>query len=366
MKITHTEIYRLSIKMEPFAIATGTMDYAQNVYIRLYTDAGIYGVGECSAFPFIVGETQDTCITVAKDFAKLWKGKNASDINSRMQELNQAIAGNTTIKSAFDMALYDLNAKSANMPLYKYLGGEKKSIETDITIGIATVEEMVNKALEFQSNGAKCLKIKLGKDAKQDIERIAKIREAVGNAMILRLDANQGWGFEDAVFALNNMEPYDIQFCEQPMRSWNDDLLPELRKRTSIKIMADESCYNHHDARRLIATGACDCINIKLVKSGGLAEAIRIHDITEQANVPCMIGGMLETRLALSAKLHFAYANPNVKYYDMDTCLIGHLEDPVIGGARYEGYFLDIDDVPGIGADIDEAYLRNCEMISIS
>ena len=351
--------------MEPFAIATGTMDYAQNVYIRLYTDAGIYGVGECSAFPFIVGETQDTCIAVAKDFAKLWKGKDASGINARLQELNNIIAGNTTIKSAFDMALYDLNAKMANMPLYKYLGGEKKQIETDITIGIGTVEEMVYKAQQFQKNGAKCLKIKLGKDAKQDITRVEKIRDAVGTEMFLRLDANQGWEFEDAVFALNSMEPYNIQFCEQPMRSWNDDLLPELRKRTSIKIMADESCYSHHDARRLIATQACDYINIKLVKSGGLAEAIRIHDIAAQANMPCMIGGMLETRLALSAKLHFAYAFPNIKYYDLDTCLIGHLEDPVIGGARYEGYLLNIDDLPGIGADIDESYLKDCEMISI-
>lgn len=351
--------------MDPFAIATGTMDYAQNVYIRLYTDIGIYGVGECSAFPFIVGETQDTCIAVAKDFARLWKGKDASDIESRLGELNSMIAGNTTIKSAFDMALYDLNAKSANMPLYKYLGGDKKQIETDITIGIGTVEEMVEKALKFQKNGAKCLKIKLGKDAEEDVKRVEKIREALGGDITIRLDANQGWGFEDAVFALKRMEAYDIQFCEQPMRSWNDDLLPELKKQTQIKIMVDESCYNHHDTRRLIAAQACDCINIKLVKSGGIAEAIRIHDIAVRADIPCMIGGMLETRLALSANLHFAYAFPNIKYYDLDTCLIGHLEDPVKGGARYNGYILDIDDSHGIGADIDETYLKNCEMISI-
>lgn len=365
MKITHTEIYRLSVKMEPFAIATGTMDYAQNVYIRLYSDEGIYGVGECSAFPFIVGETQDTCIAVAKDFAELWKGKDVLDISSRLQELDRSIAGNTTIKSAFDMALYDLNAKRVNQPLYKYLGGTKREIETDITIGIDTVEAMVDKAWHFCESGARCLKIKLGKDAKEDIKRVEKIRETVGHNILIRLDANQGWNFEDAVFALKRMEDYDIQFCEQPMRTWNDDFLPELRKQTSIKIMADESCYNHHDARRLIAAQASDSINIKLVKSGGIAEAIRIHDVAKQTNIPCMIGGMLETRLALSAKLHFAYAHQNVKYYDLDTCLIGHLEDPVIGGARYQNYNLDIDDLPGIGADIDEFYLKKCEMVRI-
>src|SRR3954471_19326785 len=99
--ITHIDIYRFSIPMHPFTIATGTMDHAQNVFIRVHTDTGFYGVGECSAFPMIVGETQDTCIAVAQDFAGLWKGKDALDIPARLQQLNDAIAGNGTIKSAF-------------------------------------------------------------------------------------------------------------------------------------------------------------------------------------------------------------------------------------------------------------------------
>src|SRR5690606_5407632 len=131
MKITHTDIYRFSIPMEPFVIATGVMDYAQNVLIRVYTDSGLYGVGECSAFPMIVGETQETCLVMARDFARIWKGRDALDIEGRLGDLHAYTAHNPTIKSAFDMALYDLAAKNAGQPLYKFLGGTKKTVETD-------------------------------------------------------------------------------------------------------------------------------------------------------------------------------------------------------------------------------------------
>lgn len=362
MKITHTDIYRLSIKMEPFTIATGTMECAQNVLIKIHTDQGIYGIGECSAFPVITGETQDTCIAVGRDIAKILKGRDALDITANLLLMDTLIAGNTTIKSAFDMAFYDLAAKAKEIPLYQFLGGKVKPVETDITIGIASPTEMVEKALEYKKTGAKILKIKLGKNPKQDVERMQKIRAAVGNKMLLRIDANQGYSLDEAVYVLNEMGGLDIQFCEQPMRSWNDELLPELISKSPIKIMADESLYSHHDAERLIRNNATEYFNIKLVKSGGIGEALKIHEIAKKANIDCMLGCMLETRLALSAKLHFVYTATQVKFYDLDTCLIGQLEDPVINGMRYNGYLLEIDDLPGIGADIDESYLRKCDV----
>src|SRR5215467_1841067 len=150
MKITDVEIYKLSIPMYPFTIATGTMNYAQNIFIRIHNSSGYYGVGECSAFPMIVGETQSTCFELAKDFAKLWKNKNPLDIESRMNELRHHVAFNSTIKSAFDMALYDIAAQDARQPLYRFLGGEKKQIETDLTIGIDEPEIMAEKAREFK------------------------------------------------------------------------------------------------------------------------------------------------------------------------------------------------------------------------
>lgn len=363
--ITSVDVYRFSIPMVPFTIATGTLAHAQNVFIRVHTDKGIYGVGECSAFPMIVGETQDTCLAVAKDFAGLWKGKDALDIPARMQQLHDAIAGNGTIKSAFDMALYDIAAKSAGLPLYKFLGGEKREVESDITIGIGTPEKMAAKAVEFKASGANILKVKLGKGAQTDVERIKQIREAVGPEMRIRIDANQGWSFNDAVFALQAIGNYDIEFCEQPMRTWYDDLLPQLMKLSPVKIMADESVYNHHDARKQINSVSCHYINIKMAKAGGILEAKQIHDTAAEKGIACMMGGMLESRIALSAKLHFVYASPNIKFYDMDTCLLGHLVDHCIGGAIYDGYKLTISDEPGIGADADEAFLEGCEKVTI-
>ncbi|MNK03576.1 L-Ala-D/L-Glu epimerase [compost metagenome] len=361
MKITHTEIYRFSIPIEPFVIATGTMHFAQNVFIRIYTDAGIYGVGECSAFPMIVGETQETCLAVAKDLAKILIGKDPLDIPERMNDLLGYIDHNGTIKSAFDMALFDISAKNKNMPLYQFLGGQKQSIETDMTIGIGSPENMAILALKYQKQGCRMIKIKLGKDVHEDIERVKQIRKAVGDDMILRLDANQGWDFDDALFALGEMAPLNIQFCEQPMRTWYDDRLPELSLNSAIKIMADESCYNHHDARKLINSKSCDYLNIKFCKSGGILEAQKIHEVALQTGIKCMIGGMLESRLAVTANLHFALASPNVVFHDLDSCLLGHLIDPIIGGLTYNGYILDVPDTPGIGADADPMFLKDCD-----
>jgi o-succinylbenzoate synthase len=366
MTILHTDIYRFSIPMHPFTIATGTMHYAQNIFIRVHTDAGMYGVGECSAFPMIVGETQATCFEMAKDFAALWKNKNAATIEERLQELHSFTAFNATIKSAFDMALYDLAAKAAGQPLYRFLGGNsKKKLETDLTIGIDTPENMAARAIDFVKRGVRIIKIKLGKNAAEDVERVCKIREAAGSSIGLRIDANQGWSYEDAVFALTAMAPYNIQFCEQPMRHWDDDKLPALVKQSPIKIMADESVFDHHDAKRIIAAGACDYVNIKFAKSGGIWEARKIHSVCQQHNIPCMMGGMLESRIALSAFAHFALAHDNVVFYDMDTSMLGHKTDPVTGGVQYKGFFLEVPETPGIGADAGAAFLETLEKVTI-
>lgn len=351
--------------MHPFTIATGTMHTAQNTFIRIHTEAGFYGVGECSAFPMITGETQATCFEMAREFASIWKNKNALLIDDRMNELDAFTAFNATIKSAFDMALFDIAAKNVGQPLYQFLKGKKKIIETDLTIGIGSSDDMAATAIEYKEKGVRMIKIKLGKNGVEDVERVKKIRQAVGEKILLRIDANQGWDFDTAALALKQMGPFHIQFCEQPMRHWADFRLPELRKRSPIPLMADESVFDHHDAIRLIDAGACDYVNIKFAKSGGILGAIKINSVCEMRGIPCMMGGMLESRVALTAFAHFATANDNIIFYDMDTCMLGHLIDPVVGGVRYSGYFLDIPDSPGIGADVDENYLSSLQKITI-
>lgn len=365
MLITHTEIYRYTIPMVPFTIATGTMRHAQNIFIRIHTSEGLIGVGECSAFPMIAGETQATCFELAKDFAACWKNKSATDINQRLDELDALIYRNYTAKSAFDLALYDLAAKAANLPLYQFLGGTNRTVESDLTIGIGTPEEMAATARDFISKEVHIIKVKLGKDVATDVERIRQIREAVGPTMQLRIDANQGWSFEDAILALTQLAPYNIEFCEQPMRSWNDELLPELCKRSPIPLMADESVFTHRDAERLIRNNACAYINIKFAKSGGIREALRINQVAEKNGIACMMGGMLESRLALTAKVHVAIACKNIRFYDLDTCLLGHLTDPVVGGAQFKGMELSVNDRPGIGADVSESFLSGLEKVVV-
>ena len=361
MNIIKTEIYKFKIPMIPFTIATGTMEYAQNILIKIHTNEEIIGYGECSAFPMIVGETQTSCFHHAKDFAAFWVGKNPLEIALRLKELDNIIAGNYTIKSAFDIALYDIAAKAANQPLYAFLGGSQKAIESDLTIGIDTPENMANQAIEFKQKGVTVIKVKLGKNPIDDVERIKQIRNAIGGQIKIRIDANQGWSKEDALTVLQNLAPFDIEFCEQPMHKYYDDYLPALCAASPIPIMADESVFTHHDARKLIANKACHLINIKFSKSGGIHEAIKIHDIASEHNIGCMMGGMLESRLALSAKMHFAMAKNNIKFYDMDTCLLGHLEDPIIGGVQFNGMHLSIGDQLGIGAEVDQSYLSKLE-----
>lgn len=365
MKISSIELYRLTIPMEPFVIATETCYAAENIYLRIHTEEGITGVGECSPFPMLVGETQDTCFYVGKDLAKLLIGKNPLEIEQRLNELDAYIAFNKTIKSAFDIAMHDIAAKQAGKPLYAFLGGKKKTIQTDLTIGINTPEHMAATALQFKQQGVKVIKVKLGKNGEEDIVRMQKIREAVGPEIKLRTDANQGWSFQTAVDTLHAIAQYDVQFCEQPMHKRYDHLLPELKSRVSIPIMADESVFDHYDAERLIKNNSCDFINIKLAKSGGLLEAQKIADTASSYKMPCMLGGMVESRLALTAKVHLAMAHNNIHFYDLDTCLLGHLIDPVINGAKYNNYYLELDDVPGIGADIDPAFIANAEKIMI-
>lgn len=364
MQITAVKIYRFSIPMVPFVIATGVMDYAQNTYVEVFTDAGLKGVGECSAFPVIVGETQDTCFVLAKKFAELWVGKDPLNIEDRNAQLQAYIAGNYTIKSAFDMCLYDISAKAKGLPLYKFLGGTYFEPESDLTIGIDSIDNMRATAHDFVANRhVNIIKVKLGKNAEEDILRIQAIRQAVGNNTKIRVDANQGYTPADAVKLLQGIEKFDIEFCEQPMRTYDDDYLPELIQQTAIPVMADESVYTHRDAERLIRHKATDSINIKLAKSGGIAEALKIHEICKRNNIPNMLGGMLESRIALSANVHLALACDNIAYHDFDSCLLGHLADPVINGVTYKGMLLQTPDLPGIGAEADQSFLAQCEFV---
>ena len=284
---------------EPFTTSLGTDYSADNVLVKMITAEGIIGFGECSPYMPINGESQDTCFIVGQYFAKALKGKNSLTIEDNINLMDKIIYGNSSIKSAFDMALYDIAAQHAGVPLYKFIGGENnKPIITDYTVSIGEPEQMAVDALKIKNEGYPAIKVKLGKDGKKDVERIRAIRAAVGNEIPIRIDANQGWKVKEAIETLNALREFDIQHCEEPIARWKFMQLRKVKKKSPIPIMADECCGDEHDAARLIELKACDYFNIKLGKSGGIFKALKMARMAEAANIHLQVGAMLESRLA--------------------------------------------------------------------
>lgn len=367
LQITSIEIYKLAIPLkEPFVISLGTQFNADNVLVIIRTNEGISGFGECSPYMSINGESMDTCYIVAQYLATALKGKNPLAIEDCITAMDKVIYGNTSIKSAFDIALYDIAAKHSNMPLYQFLGGTKnKVITTDMTVGIGSPEKMANDALRFKEAGFPAVKVKLGQTTELDVERIKAIRTAVGNELPLRIDANQGWTVDTAITTLQALSPYNIEHCEEPIARWNFMELPKVRAASPIKIMADESCCTNHDADRLATLNACDYFNIKLGKSGGIFNALKIVEVGNKHNIKMQVGSFMESRLATSAFVHFTYCSNAIVHFDLDTPLM-MAEDPVENGLQYVANgVVEIDDTPGIGASIDAAYLKKLQQIIV-
>ncbi len=363
MKIKQIEIFKLNIPLkEPFIISLETITNAENILVKIWTDTGIYGLGECSPYKTIAGESQASAFEIAQLLAKTIQGANPLAIENRLFDMDKVLMGNRCIKSAFDMALYDISAKVAQLPLYALLGGENnRTLHTDMTVSIGTPKTMADNALRFKENGFEAIKLKVGRGAQADIERVKAVRKAVGKTMPLRIDANQGWTEMEAITALQGMKDYDIEHCEQPVHHRNLKALVNVRQKSPIPIMADESLFDHIDALQLANLGACDFFNIKLTKSGGIFNALRIIAIADASGIPSQVGCFSESRLAITALAHLAMARRNIVHFDMDSPLMLS-EDPIQGGIVYDkGGKITLSEAIGIGVDVSEAYLKTLE-----
>ena len=231
-----------------------------------------------------------------------------------------------------------------------------------------TVQETVDNAVQIIAQGFESVKLKVGRPGFEDIKHIAAVRKAIGEEIEIKIDSNQGWDVAQATVILKRIEPLNILFSEQPLASWDFEGMRQLRLGSSIPICADGSLFDHHDALRLTTMGACDYLNIKLMKSGGISTAVKINTIAETAGLRSMIGCFDETRLGLTAAAHFTSAFPNVEFVDLDAALFLKT-DPVLGGIQYQieknGTIL-LPDGPGLGADYDDDFLKKCERITIS
>ncbi|MBQ7645627.1 MAG: dipeptide epimerase, partial [Clostridia bacterium] len=207
------------------------------------------------------------------------------------------------------------------LPLFEYLGGKKgdKHLKTDITISLEKKEKMVNDTVKAIEDGFSTIKIKLGRSKEEDIDRIAALADVIPNNVVVRLDANQGWGAKDAVeiieFAVK--KGLNIDLVEQPVMFYDLKGMEFVTKNTEIKILADESVFNVHDAEKIIENGAADMINIKLMKCGGIYEGRKIFDLCSANNVECMLGSMMEGAVSIASAAHFAAAT-GITRLDLD------------------------------------------------
>lgn len=362
MTITGISIIRAELPFHaPFRISLTEMASTTNLFVRLTASDGSVGWGEASPSPAITGDTTATMAAAGPALAEVILGREASDIGGAVRAMRGRMVGQTTMRSAFDMALYDLAARQAGLPLYAYLGGGNRQFSTDNTVGMDTPEAMAETARGFVAEGYTAIKAKVGEGVRPDVARIKAIRSAIGPKIPLRIDANQGWDVSAAISVLMKTEEAGIEYCEQPVRRGDIRGLKQIRDSVNVPIMADESVFDHHDAFRLAAAEACDYLNIKFSKSSGMWVGRKIAAVADAAGMACMVGCMSETRLGLTAAAHFISAYPIVRFADLDSH-VDHTHDPVDGGLQIQGGKVIIPDTPGIGATLSDDFVEGCEV----
>ncbi len=317
-----------------FRIAHGARSGHANTLVRIEHD-GIEGIGEASPSHYY-GETRGT-VEVALDTWAPLLGDDPFDLDAIEERLDQALAPNGAARAAIDMALHDWIGKKLGLPTWKYLGLDRsKTPRSCVTLGMAERDEMEKKLATVAD--FPMIKVKLG--APGDVDNLRFIRSRYQGR--LQVDANASWSPADAVRVLRLIEPLDIALVEQPVARGDLEGLKWVRDRIGIPVYADESV--HHLADVALVAGRCDGINMKIMKSGGIREGMRMIHAAKAHGLKVMLGSMVETSLALSAAAQLA---PIADELDLD----GHwllAEDP-FDGAPGERGVIALSDRPGLG-----------------
>ena len=355
MRITrlHSWIVEFTLR-EPYTIAYETISKVQNVFLRIETNSGVMGYGCAAPDLEITGETGESVMRITEELvAPALKGADPLRSARQLAKLTQLVHTAPSALAMLDMALHDILGKVAGKPLFLLLGGYRDRIKTSITIGIMPVDEALARAREYVARGFTSLKIKGGSDVEADIERVLRIREDVGDKIELRFDANQGYSAEQTLSFVRGVKRAKLEVIEQPVGKDKLSQMHYVTKHVPIPVMADESLMNLVDAFKLARRDLVDMINIKLMKVGGIAEALQINAVAKSAGLEVMVGCMDEAGLSIAAGLHFALSRPNVLYADLD----GHLDlidDPTGDAVVLKNGILYPTDKPGLGARVEE------------
>lgn len=351
MKITRVTGFKESLELSrPYVIATRRIDAVELFFVRLEGERGVSGLGSASPNPHVTGETPERCEAALSARELDWLvGRDVRELGGLCREAGDRLARVPAARAAVDMALYDLFSRQLGLPLVEFLGRCHASLPTSITIGIMSTEAALEEADEYLGRGFVCLKVKIGLDLEQDIERVRKLRERVGPAVLIRVDGNQGYSVQETLALGAWLERLDIELIEQPLPADAVDEMRNLPAALRRKIAADESLLDVRDALRLAADPpACGIYNIKIMKCGGITPALSIAAIAATAGCEVMWGCNDESRISIAAALHAAYASPATRYIDLDGSF-DLARDVAEGGFEVRDGRLWTTDAPGLG-----------------
>jgi len=353
MKITDIKFGMLRVPLKtPFKTALRTVDKIEDIVVMIGTDTGHTGYGEAPATAVITGDTHGSIVEAIRHY--IWPrvvGHDVANLNHLTQLIQGAMEKNSSAKAAVEIAVFDLWGQLYGAPLYRLLGGGDPLITTDITISVDYIDKMVADSISAVERGFESLKIKVGKDIGVDIERVKAVHAAVEGRALLRLDANQGWTAKQAVYALQTLEDAGVrlELVEQPVKAQDLNGMKYVTERVHAPIMADESVFGPTEVVELIRMRAADIINIKLMKTGGISNAIRIADIAAMYGVECMIGCMIETGISVAAAVHVAVAKSDaITKIDLDGPSLCTF-NPIDGGVIFNDAEISVTDAPGLG-----------------
>lgn len=338
---------------KPYTIAFKTVDEVFNAFVEITLENGVTGIGSGNPSVYVTGESFEQCKAALQD-ENNWSyliGRDIRELNQLTFEVWQKLPKNPAARAALDIALYDACTKYLGIPLVKFLGQKIHSMPTSNTIGIKSVEDTLKEAKEYEDRGFKILKVKLGKDLEEDIERIVKLREQFGKKFVIRIDANQGYTSDQTIEFYKKTKHLDVELIEQPLPAKAVAETKKLPEDIRKVIAADESLLTPKDAVELITPPeASGIFNIKLMKCGGVSQGLKIADVALHAGVDLFWGCNDESIVSITAALHAAFASSNTKYIDLDGSL-DLAKDEVRGGFILKEGVMYCSDKPGLGVE---------------
>lgn len=359
MQIRRVTVHQYDIPLhEPFVTALKPIPELERVLVEVETDEGIVGFGEGAPAYEVTGETQRSTAAVIEDvLGPLVLGENPLDVERVRGQMWSLVDGAPAAHAAMEIALQDVRGKTADMPLYRLLGGHAEEPVLDVpkVLSIKPPEEMADDAAAAVDEGYEQIKIKVGGDPETDVERVRAIDEAVPDDVSLKADANQGWDdAKTALAALSGMSDL-LDVIEQPVDNDNVVDLCELRRRVDIPVMPDESVESPEEVLGLVRQDAGDMFNIKLMKTGGLSEAIRLNAIAEADQRPTQLGSMVEGHVGTAAGVHFVLSQKNVVWNEM----VGpFMTETGVTDLSADLPHIEVDG-PGLGVELDRNALAD-------